>query len=402
MELLKNVISFRDARDLLLRNIKPVERTEKISINDCVLRVAASDIISEIDVPPFERAAMDGYAVRAEDTMNAKSLKPVILRKIGRVDAGEHPELSVSPGTCVQIATGAMLPEGSDAVVMVEHTEEEQDGVRVYTAVRKGENITRAGEDIRKGSVAIRKNEMLTPGKVGAIAALGIPYVEVYAKPEIAIIPTGNEIQQLGGKLEIGKIYDVNSYTLNALVKWAGCEPVIYDIVGDREDAIEATLRKGLRHDMVVFTGGSSVGERDLMIKVIQKKGEVLFHGIAVKPGKPTLCAIVDGKVVLGMPGYPTSCLTNAYALLLPALAKLSKRSINLHRVKAKMGQRVASTIGRLQFLPVKLEGEIAYPVFKESGAITSMANADGYIEIPENVDVVEKGEDVEVLLFHA
>ncbi|MEM3395743.1 MAG: molybdopterin-binding protein [Thermoplasmata archaeon] len=401
MELLKNVIDFATAKKLLLENLKQVERVEVLGIADAGFRVLAEDIVSQVDVPPFNRAAMDGYAVIAEETAGAKAIEPITLRKIGEVHAGDMPVIHVMRGTCVQIATGAAMPEGSDAVVMVEHTEVEEgsETVKIYSPVRKGENVTRAGEDIKKGTVVIKRGEVLTPGKIGALAAIGREKVRVYEKPRVAIIPTGNEILKPGEQLRPGKIYDVNTYTLASLIQFAGAVPVIYPVVADEMDALKKALVEALKTDLVLFAGGSSVGERDLIVKVLSN-AELLFHGIAVKPGKPTLCAKVNGKIVLGMPGYPTSCLTNAYALLLSALGKLTRREIQLRRVKAKMGRRVASTIGRLQFLPVKLDGELAIPVFKESGAITSMADAHGYIEIPENVDVVEKGEEVEVVMF--
>ncbi|MEM3444537.1 MAG: molybdopterin molybdotransferase MoeA [Thermoplasmata archaeon] len=401
MELLKNVIDFGTAKKLVLENLKPVDRVEEIEISKAFSRVAAVDVPARIDVPPFDRAAMDGYALIAEDTVSAKAIEPVVLRKIGEVHAGDAAGFHVVPGTCVQIATGAVMPPGSDAVVMVEHTEMEGNLVKIYTPVRKGENVTRAGEDIKRGQIVVHQGEVLTPGKIGALAAIGQATVKVYERPRVAIIPTGNEIQRPGEPLREGRIYDVNTYTLAGLVEFAGALPVIYPVVPDEEAELKKSLARALENDVVVFAGGSSVGERDLLAKVLEN-GELLFHGIAVKPGKPTLCAKVNGKIVLGMPGYPTSCLTNAYALLLPAIGKLSRREIKLQRMKARLGRRVASTIGRLQFLPVRLENGVAVPAFKESGAITSMSLAQGYIEIPENVEVVEKGEEVEVILFLA
>lgn len=401
MELLKNVIDFATAKKLLLENVKPIERVEEVGIAEASFRLVGEDIVSDVNVPPFNRAAMDGYAVVAEDTTYAKDLEPVEVKKIGEVHAGELPKSQVKPGTCIQIATGAVMPEGSDAVVMVEHTEFEGDCnvVKIYNPVRKWENVTKAGEDIKKGTVVIRTGEVLTPGKVGALAAIGRDKVKVYEKPRVGIIPTGNEIQRPGETLEPGKIYDVNTYTLASLVQSAGAIPVIYPVVSDEMSALKKTLTEALKNDLVVFAGGSSVGERDMIARLVGN-GAILFHGIAVKPGKPTLCAKLNEKIVLGMPGYPTSCLTNAYALLLPAIAKLSRREIKLRRVKARMGRRVSSTVGRLQFLPVKFVQGSVVPVFKESGAITSMTDAEGYIEIPENVEVVEKGEEVEVVLF--
>jgi len=217
----------------------------------------------------------------------------------------------------------------------------------------------------------------------------------------VAVIPSGNEIVVPGDPLSPGKIYDINSYTLSALITENGGLPRIFPVMKDTLESVTSTIREALSFDLILISGGSSVGERDMMVEAVERMGEVKFHGIAVKPGKPTLCGIVEGHLVLGMPGYPTSCLTNGYGMLAPALRKMARlRTRSLASVKAPMARRYTSTIGRHQYLPVRLEGGEVHPVFKESGAITSMADAEGYIEIPANVDLVEKGEVVEVLLF--
>ncbi|MFN3476088.1 MAG: molybdenum cofactor synthesis domain-containing protein, partial [Candidatus Methylomirabilales bacterium] len=237
--------------------------------------------------------------------------------------------------------------------------------------------------------------------EVGVLAALGMQKVEVYHKPRVAVIPSGNEIVPLDEPLSPGKIYDVNSYTLSALIQEHGGIPTIFPIVPDELEKVKDTIEEALAYDLIVLSGGSSVGERDMMVEAVERLGEVKFHGIAVKPGKPTLCGVVEGKLIIGMPGYPTSCLTNGYGFLVPVLRKLAR--LPLRRplpVRVPLSRRVVSTIGRHQYLPVRLEGGEAIPAFKESGAITSMALADGWIEIPANVDLVEKGELVDVHLF--
>jgi molybdenum cofactor synthesis domain-containing protein len=236
---------------------------------------------------------------------------------------------------------------------------------------------------------------------VGALAALNIQSVEVYEKPKVAIYSTGSEIRPLGVDLEPGQIYDVNSYTLSTVISRHGCIPVRKGIVVDDREAIESAVREASGYDLGVFSGGSSVGTRDLFAETVEGLGEVLFHGLQVKPGKPTLFGLVEGTAIFGMPGYPTSCLSNAYVFLAPALRKLAGAPPSEPRtVTARMGKRVVSSSGREQFLTVAVEDGVAYPVFKKSGDITSMANADGYIILPVNLDVVEEGEEVTVILL--
>jgi len=317
------------------------------------------------------------------------------------IQAGESASKKVRPGSCIQVATGSPMPPGADAVVMVEDTELDDAKVKVYKPVYPHQNASPLGEDIKQGSLVLSPGMLLDPSKIGVLAALGFQKIEVYQKPQVAVIPSGNEILAPGEPLTLGKIYDINSYTLSALIMAHGGVPRIFPIMKDTLESVISTIREALTFDLIVLSGGSSVGERDMMVEAVERMGELKFHGIAVKPGKPTLCGIVEGRLLLGMPGYPTSCLTNGYGILAPALrkmARLGQRS--LASVKAPMARRYTSTIGRHQYLPVRLEGGEVVPVFKESGAITSMADAEGYIEIPANVDLVEKGELVEVLLF--
>jgi molybdenum cofactor synthesis domain-containing protein len=236
---------------------------------------------------------------------------------------------------------------------------------------------------------------------LGALAALNRASAEVYEMPRVAVYSTGSEVRPLGTELGPGQIYDINSFTLSSVISANGCTPVRREIVTDVREAIEEAVRDAVGHDMGVFSGGSSVGVRDLFSDVVEELGEVIFHGVQVKPGKPTLFGVVDGTPILGMPGYPTSCLSNAYIFLAPALRRLAGLpAAEPRRVTAKMGMRYVSSSGREQFLTVRLEGGVAHPVFKKSGAITSMANADGYIVLPLDLDVIEEGEEVTVTLL--
>jgi len=407
MRPIRAMISLEAALDSLFRRAAGIQRTETIALSDAVGRVLLRDVVAARDVPPFDRAAMDGYALRAQDSFGARPQKPKSLRLVETVDAGSIAERVVGEGECIQIATGAPMPGGADAVLMVEQTEVEESGrITIFGAVHPGENIGKRGEDVDKGRTAVHGGELLTPAKVGVCAALGVPRLEVYARPLVAVIPSGEEIVAPGEPLGPGKIHDVNSFTLGALLRENGAEPRTYPVMRDDLASIKASLETAAREcDLLVVSGGSSVGARDYMVNVVSEMGELLFHGIAVKPGKPTLGGVVNGRLVLGMPGYPTSCLTNGYGMLVPLVRRIARLPPpRMGSVEGEMSRRVVSTIGRHQYLPVKFEKEgdcvLVHSVFKESGAITSMSEADGYIEIPANVDIVEKGERVKVWLF--
>ena len=391
-----------EARAIMERAIRPIERTERIPLHDANGRMLGEDVVSTADVPPFSRAAMDGYAVRAEDTTGATASAPRVLRCIDQVFTGQVPLQAVGPGQCIEVATGAPMPDGADAVVMVEETETDGSGlVRIRASAPPRQNIGPQGADIQRGQTVLRAATLLNASRVGALAALGLTEVVVYAKPRVAILSTGNEIVSPGAPLAAGQIYDINRFTLSAVVGDHGGIAVPFGTAVDSLDELMRVVDRCLGEDLLVFSGGSSVGHRDLIMDVIAAKGEVLFHGIAVKPGKPTAFGRIDGKLVFGMPGYPTSCLSNAYILLAPTLRRIARLpSQAIRSVTLPLGARVASVPGRHQFYSVRIADDVAIPAFKASGDITSMSQADGYIEIPADVEAVEKGALVEVTLF--
>jgi molybdopterin molybdotransferase len=273
--------------------------------------------------------------------------------------------------------------------------------VRIFTPVYPRQNVGRRGADIQSGQTVLRVGDVLNPSRIGALAAIGATDVEVYARPRVAILSTGNEIVEPGQPLVPGHIYDINKYTLSAIVREHGGIPEPHRTAADTIEDLSRAIDECLEADMLVFSGGSSVGERDLILDVLSAKGELLFHGIAVKPGKPTAFGVINGKPFFGMPGYPTSCLSNGYMLLVPALRRVARLPAQRARTIAlPLGQRVVSTTGRHQFYTVRIVDGVAQPAFKASGDITSMSLADGYIEIPAQTDIVEKGETVEVTLF--
>jgi molybdopterin molybdotransferase len=402
MRPIRETIPLDEALALILEAARPIVRTERLAIGEAAGRVLAANVASTADVPPFDRAAMDGYAVVAEDTFGAGRYEPKVLRVVEKVYTGSVPTRAVARGECVEIATGAPMPDGADAVVMVEETE--KDGghdVRVFTPVYPRQHVGRRAADIAAGQPLLAAGALLNPSRIGALAATGITEVEVYARPRIAILSTGNEIVTPGQPLAPGQIYDINQFTLAAIIGAHGGDAVIGPTAPDSLPELTAAIQDATRADIIVFSGGSSVGERDLILDALQAIGEVLFHGIAVKPGKPTVFGRIGETPVLGMPGYPTSCLSNAYMLLVPLLRRVARLPEHRPQVVAlPLARRVVSTTGRHQFYTVRIEGGMAHPAFKGSGDITSMSQADGYIEIPAQTDIVEAGEMVDVKLF--
>jgi molybdenum cofactor synthesis domain-containing protein len=402
MRPIRQTISLDEARALIAKAIGPLARTERVRVDLADGRVIAAPVTATSDVPPFVRAAMDGYAVKAADTFGATTHAARVLRSVETVFTGQVPTRPVGIGDCTEIATGAPVPEGADAVVMVEDTEKDAGGaVRVFSPVYPGQNVTRQGADITTGQVVLKAGDVLNPSRIGAVAALGVIDVEVYAQPRVAILSTGNEVVDPGVPLKPGHIYDINKFTLSAILRQHGAVPVPQPTAVDAVPELKRALEACLAEDVVLFSGGSSVGERDLIMDVVEQMGRVVFHGIAVKPGKPTLFGLIDGKPVFGMPGYPTSCLSNAYMLLVAPLRTMGHLPPWAPRtVTLPVGQRVVSTTGRHQFYTVRIVDGQAMPAFKASGDITSMSQADGYIEIPAQIDIVEKGQMVEVTLL--
>ena len=397
-----SVISLDEARRKLEAGVRPIDRTERVALADASGRVAAADVLSSIAVPPFARSAMDGYAVIAADTAQASRTAPIRLRILERVFTGQMPRRQLEPRTCAEIATGAPLPDGADAVIMVEDTSPAgEDDVDLLAPAVTGQNVGRRGADIAPGDRVVGRNDVLNPSRIGALAAVGYREIEVYARPRVAILSTGNEVVDPGTPLAPGQIYDVNRFTLGAVVAAHGAIPEPHRPAADSLDALERALDACAGADLIVFSGGSSVGDRDLVVDLVAARGEMIFHGIAVKPGKPTAFAFVDGKPFFGMPGNPTSCLSNAYILLVPFLRASARLPIFAPRtLEVPLGKRIVSPAGRHQFYTVRLSGGAALPAFKGSGEITSLSQADGYLEIPADRSTIEEGAIVRVTLF--
>jgi len=396
-----DTISLEQARAVINGALRPIERIERVPLHATHGRVLAQDVIATADVPPFSRAAMDGYAVRAADTAGASTARPAALTWIEKVFTGQMPQRTIGQGQCTEIATGAPMPAGADAVVMVEQTAADDTRIQIFVAAEPGQNIGRQGADIRSGQTVMRAGDVLNASRVGALAALGLAHIDVYARPRVAILSTGNEIVDPGQPLAPGQIYDINRFTLAAVIEEHGGVAVPHRTAADTLADLSRALDESFEDDVLVFSGGTSVGERDLILDALSSKGEVLFHGISVKPGKPTAFGLVRGRPFFGMPGYPSSCLSNAHILLVPALRRIAR--LPPHAVKTvtlPLARRVVSAKDRHQFYTVRVVDGAAIPAYKASGDITSMSQADGYFEITAETEVVEQGEPVEVTLF--
>ena len=396
----RELVSLTTALSLLDKHITAIHRQEQLPLHQALGRVLASDIHAHHSTPPFDRAVMDGYAVIASDLNEASQDNPVTLKVVEEVFAGAIPQKRLSTGLVSQISTGARIPDGADAVVMQEDTKRDGDTVRIFTRTEKAKYISFAGADIRIGELLLGKERLLTPARIGALASQGMESVDVYVKPKVAILSTGEEVVALGQPLKENQIYDINSYSVASVIQLNGGEPWILPTVGDSMLQMQAALEQALQADLVITTGGSSVGTKDYLSELLTAKGNIFYHGIRLKPGKPSAFALVDGKPVLGLPGYPTSCLINAYLLLGPTIRRMAHLPLcKTQTMEIPIAENLSGIEDRTTFLPVKIENEQVFNAFKGSGAITSAAHADGYIVLQPNEEL-PKGHVVSVTLF--
>ena len=399
------LITLERAQELVLAAAQPMETIERVELADAAGRVLAAPVVADRDVPGFDRSAMDGYAVREADLAGATPAKPARLALLEAGHAGHVPRSAVTVGTCIQIATGAPLPTGAEAVVKVEDTAREGDAVLVRVAVERGKHVVPRGEDMRAGDEVMSPGMVLTPARVGVLAARGLAQAGGFRRPRVTLLPTGTEVVPPGRPLEAGQVYDSNAPALTPLVREAGAVVERMPVLGDEPEVLEEALRAAAgTSEVVVVTGGSSVGERDLLAPAMERLGSVEFHGVSVKPGKPVLCGRLDGTLVLGLPGNPTSCLLTAWLFLRPALRQMARRPPDLRRWQtAKLTTAVRAVQGRDQLMLVRLEGTgdapRATPCYRGSGAIMSMALADGVVALPAGSSA-SAGERVEVELL--
>ena len=406
----RRLMTFDEAKQIISK-YSPSEPlgSEEVSLLRAYNRVLAENAISTLDIPPFNRSTVDGYAVKAQDTFGIEEDRPIKLKVCGTVTVGEKPRIKGDNGEAAEIVTGAPIPNGADAVVMLENIERKNDQLYVYSAVAKDENIMKAGADIKKGDTVLRKNQLLTSREIGALAAIGLAKIKVYVFPRVSIISTGAEVAKLGRELPAGKVYDINAYSLSTAVQESRGIPIYLGVFPDDFGKMRQVLAKALSSsDVVITSGGVSIGPKDVVPKVLDSLGKpgIIVYGIAIKPGKPVTVASVDGRLIFSLPGHPTSALLVFYLLVRPIIERLAgKKADETLQVKAVTSTRMFSAKGRMTFIMVKLKdgpiGLMAEPVAAGlSGAITTLTNADGFVEIAENQQFVDAGEKVTVRLF--
>ncbi|MBQ7542590.1 MAG: molybdopterin molybdenumtransferase MoeA [Clostridia bacterium] len=393
-----NVVSKDDA----VRCVRGFAQTlpaaaETVELSCAYGRTLAEDVVAAEDVPAFDRSTVDGYAVCAADTFGASASVPAQLEIVGEIAMGRSPAFTLRRGQCAVIPTGGMLPQGADAAVMVEHTDEEDGLCLAYKAAAPGENVTRRGDDIAAGTAVLQKGTRLHAGHIGVLAALGKYTVSVYKRPVIAILSTGDELVRDAPAM--GQVRDVNGDLLAALVTASGCTPLFAGVVRDERGAVRDALASCLaRADAVLISGGSSAGTRDMTVSVLGELGEVFFHGVAMKPGKPTIFGAADGKPVFGLPGHPLA----AYFVFRLIVSAYVSALLHLPPDKpvrtARLAVNVPSNHGREEYLCVQIgqDGEIV-PLHTKSGVISVLSAADGFIRIPRDTEGFDRGTTVEV-----
>ncbi|MFC6890631.1 gephyrin-like molybdotransferase Glp [Halorubrum trueperi] len=403
-----------DALATLLDAVGPHGRSETVPIDGADDRVVAEPIDAPTPVPSYDRAAMDGYAVRAEDTFGASDRSPAVLRaaREGRTAAGDVD--AIAPGEAARVHTGSAVPDGADAVVMIERVEAVGDEVETFDAVAAGENVGEVGEDVAAGQRLFEPGHVLRPSDLGLLKSVGLDAVRTYERPTVAVIPTGEELVQ--SDPSPGEVIETNGLTVSRLVERWGGEARYRDVVTDDEDALAAAVERDLDADVIVTTGGSSVGERDLIPEVVDDIGDVLVHGVALKPGHPVCLGAADGTPIVSLPGYPVACIVNAAQFLRPAQKRIGGTTAEPFPTRrARLERKIPSEPGVRTFARVTLskggaasEGDddpealpAATPTRASgSGILSSVALADGWVVVPEPREGIDAGEVVDVELW--
>lgn len=379
-------------------------KTEEINCEDAYGRVLFNDVYSRMDFPPFNKALKDGFAILSEDSFGASEESPNTLDVIDFLEAGSTTDKVVEKGKCVEISTGAAMPEGANAVVMVEYSEKFDDKVNLLTTATPFQDVAKKGSDIEEGKLILKKGDVLTPGKIGVLLSQGFKTIEVYKKPSVGIISSGNEITMQGEELPYGKIYDVNGNMIKNDAISCGADARFLGVVRDDYDQVKEKIQESIKDvDILLCSGGTSAGLGDVMKHVLDELGEVYIHGISVQPGKPTIVGVINEKLVIGLPGNPVSALMIFNAFVAPSLTKIAgiEKEFEQKVVKGVMARRIHSPVGRMQYQLVKVDGEEIQPIFKDSGAIFSLSSADGYVKVEKSVELLDEGEEVEVYLFN-
>ena len=401
-----NVLTPDETLELIKKEFAHIAPTpETVELCAAVGRVLYEDVMAEEYVPGFDRSTVDGYAVKAADTFGCSDAIPAILQVAGKVLMGKEADMPLAEGQCCAVPTGGAVPQGADSVVMIEYTEDYGDGtVGIGKAAAPGQNMIFKGDDVFPGKTILKKGRRLSSQDIGALAAIGKAKVTVAKKPRIAVISTGDELVSPAETPTAGQVRDVNGALLSAMLTSFGAEPVTLGIIKDNEDELRKAVSDAAQScDGVLLSGGSSVGEKDAAAKVIGGLGDMLLHGIAMKPGKPTILGRVQGKPVIGLPGHPVAVYFVSRVVVLPLLGFFTGLNMPSYTVEAELSESVSANHGRAQYHCVRLQREdgrlIAHPIRSKSGLITTLAGADGYFCIPRDCEGLPKGAQIQITL---
>jgi len=399
-------ISFDKAVESILSLLEPLPQ-ENVGFHESVGRVLGEDVRAEVNVPPFDRAAVDGYAVLASDTFGATQSNPKKLKIVGHVRVGRSPFCRIKKGETIRVDTGAPIPKGADSVVMLENVVEERKCIYVLSPVTPGKNVSARGEDVRAGEIVLRRGRILMPHDVGLLGAMQCLRVCVYRRPQVSIISTGDELADPSAKRASASVIDSNSYSLAAAVEECGGVPYRVGIVPDDPKVLKERLARALRRDVVIISGGSAAGQKDMVPEVVGEMGNIIFHGVSMRPGGPSAFGIIGKKPVFCLAGFPAGALVAFDMLVRPALRKMQGLPANrgYPKIRARLSDKVASMLGRLDVVRVRVEKKgkefLACPIrITGSSLLTSMTKADGFVVVPESIEGLEKGDEVDVELY--
>lgn len=385
----------------IIRQIAPPPHSEEVPLAQAQGRILTADVIPDVDIPGFDRSTVDGFAVRSSDTSGASESMPSMVQLKGRISMGDISTDTVQPGTCMYVPTGGSLPAGADAVVMVEYCEELGDDILIHMPVAPGENVISRGEDFRSGLVTIHAGSLVTSRIAGVLAACGAETVQVSSCPRIGIISTGNELVPVEKVPSGGQIRDVNTWLCSGFVTEYGGIPVRYGITSDDAQSLSVALDLALAScDAVFISGGSSKGDRDMCADIIASRGQVMIHGVAISPGKPTIIGKAGGKPVIGLPGHPASAYIILQVLGKELLTGMTGRVDMRKSLFVRLLSPVRSVQGREDYIRGVLEGENIRPVLGRSGLTNTLVHSDGVIRIPAPVEGYESGDMVEVIVW--
>ena len=384
------------------RNLAGPLPTEDIPLSSVYGRVLGADISADIDIPGFNRSSVDGYAVRSRDTAGTSESLPALLRLSGRVAMGERGDRNLSPDTCIYVPTGGAVPDGADAVVMMEYTESIGEDILVKRPPAPGENVVMRGEDFRAGEGILSRGTVLSSREIAALAAAGRTSVPVITRPRIGVISTGNELIPVENIPVGNQVRDINSWMCGAFLASVGCIPEYYGIIRDDRDMLRDVLKKALSAcDAVLISGGSSKDDRDMTADLIRESGEVLVHGITISPGKPTIIGTVDRIPVIGLPGHPASAFVVLLVIARPLLLRMTGQDVQEFLTKnLVLGENIPSAKGREDYVRVRFRGGKVYPEFGKSGLVNTLIRSDGLVRIPSGIEGLEEGDTVEVILW--